>query len=187
METKALTHPDFRIFECIYSKGEVFEFNTDHDLAVTDMASQTIFVEGEATVERVSGTAGLNAPKVRKAGDSTYDKQKYTKIRAGRIRYTPTTDVFRFYCITPKSKQKHAGKTMQPVAGEQFDVRRGNYLFLASGSVSVEIGGSAITYDAPRMFSLTSQAKTTFTAVSDALLVAIPKDNNGIARVKKAA
>jgi hypothetical protein len=186
MKSVILKHPDFLIYECTAVKGENLDFDRKEDALVTQLRSQTIFVEGEADVTRLSGEAGTNMITKRMAGESTYDKQPYAKIKAGKIRFNVITDTFRFFCLTPFSKKKHTGKTVRPHAGHIFIVPKGSYLFLASGSISVDINGNATPFNAPMMFNVDTQA-TTFTAVSDALCVAIPKDKDVFPKGSKAS
>jgi hypothetical protein len=139
---------DFVIFEATGSTGASIDFEFSRPMARSELAAFNVFVEGTASVEKISGVGGITTTQ-RNAGDSTFDELGYAELQPGVVRMTVTSDFMRYYCIKNDQNYKITGETLRLSVAQVVSVPTGKWLFVACGSAVID----GEVYLAPRMIT----------------------------------
>lgn len=171
---KRLPFQLLKIIEAIGVKGDHVDYHFEENFSRDEIVHRVLYVEGEARCERITGEEdNCDCPlNYRKAGDSTFDTTEHNHLNSGHLRFTATSDSFKFYCISHPEQRLLRGATLNKKKDEEFTIDVGNYLFIGNGAVSTVIGDDIQVFHAPMLLPVVNK-EATFTVIEDAIMARI--------------
>jgi hypothetical protein len=164
----------FDAFEVTGVEGDHIYQRINHTIPYDDWTQTTIFVEGEAENWKRQPAYDKSIP--RKPGHISCDTRTGhdgdgSYIQAGLYEIICKTPTIRYYCIRPATKSYSARNALRMKAKETKSFVKGDYIFLANGSVSI---GKQV-YTGPHLIEVTSP-EITIKAKNDILGVVFKFD-----------
>jgi hypothetical protein len=171
LAVRLLARSPLILLEVTGQQGDTLDVVQEVPAPRSAIAQVMVFVEGEFSAQRVSGTPNVDgAPYVWKPGMMTLDRPDPDMvINPGKFRLTVTTPFALHYCVRRPDNRKMNYSAWRPTLGAATQLQLGEIMFVARGSVN--IGG--LQFDDPALLRAVTTQHTVSAATDDVVAMVI--------------